>query len=188
MQDDLALIERVRQGEQEAYAGLVNKYKHRIYVFLFRMLGEAQDAQDLAQEVFIKAYFQLDTFTGSSQFFTWLYRIAYCRAIDELRRRKPVKSVPIHDLEFADTLTPESICLAKERAASLREQVMALPESYRTVLLLRHTQELSYKEIGEVLDLPPDTVQVRLYRARKKLREVLAASEQGGGLHEMLDI
>jgi len=189
MQEDLALIERVRNGEQEAYAELVNKYKQRVFVFLLRMLGQPQDAQDLAQEVFIKAYYQLDSFAGESQFFTWLHRIAYNRAIDELRRREPANNnIPIQEMELADNVTPERIVLAKERAASLEKQVLTLPESYRTVFLLRHTQELSYKEIAEVLDIPPDTVQVRLHRARKKLRQFIASSEQGGDLHEVLDI
>ncbi|MDQ0178155.1 RNA polymerase sigma factor [Bacillus chungangensis] len=187
MQEDLTLIEQVRKGEQEAYSELVNKYKNRLYIFLLRMLDQAQDAHDLTQEVFIKAYYQLNTFNGTSQFSTWLYRIAYNRAIDELRRRKPVH-VPLYDMEFTDDESPEDICLAKERATFLHKQVMTLPENYRTVLLLRHTQELSYKQIGEVLDIPPDTVQVRLYRARKKLREIIAASEEGGSLHEMLDV
>lgn len=188
MQEDLALIERVRQGEQEAYAELINKYKQRVYVFLLRMLGQPQDAQDLAQEVFIKAYFQLGSFTGSSQFFTWLYRIAYNRAVDELRRRKSDKSVPLQEIELADYATPERIVLAKERTASLEKQALNLPESYRTVFLLRHTQQLSCKEIAEVLDIPPSTVQVRLHRARKKLRQFITSSEQGGDLHEVFDI
>ncbi len=188
MQDDTELIKQVLRGNDVAYSQIIDKYKQKIYAFFYRMTGEQEDSRDLTQEVFTKAYFHLQSYTPTCKFWTWLYRIAYNHCIDELRRRKKTERLELGEALLTDRSTPESVYLAKERTAALQAHVLALPEDYRTVFLLRHTQQLSCQEISEILDIPVNLVQVRLHRARKKLRERLLANKEGGAMHEVFDI
>jgi RNA polymerase sigma factor (sigma-70 family) len=190
IQDDMMLIGQVLQGDDTAYARLVDQYKDRLFHYLLGMIGERQDAEDLAQEVFIKAYFHLGTYSGSSTFWTWLYRIAYNHCIDEFRRRKRKPfSYPITGLERADAAkSPEQALLRKERQELLQEHVLELPEDYRAVFILRHTRQLSCREIGDLLDIEEETVRIRLYRARKKLQASILGSRKGGTLNELLNL
>ncbi|MEJ8546000.1 RNA polymerase sigma factor [Brevibacillus borstelensis] len=168
-----------------AFAQIIDKYKQSIFTFLYRMTGQQEDARDLAQEVFTKAYFHLNSYKPACKFWTWLYRIAYNHCVDELRRRRRTERVELTDGLLTHRMTPESVYLAKEQTAELEAQVLALPQEYRTVFLLRHTQQLSCQEISEILDIPVNLVRVRLHRARKKLRERLL---KGGAMHEVFDI
>lgn len=188
MEDDLVIIQQVLRGNDGAYAKIIDKYKMSIYTFLYRMTGQQEDAKDLTQEVFTKAYFHLKSYTPTYRFWTWLHRIAYNHCVDELRRRKKTERVEITESLLTHSDTPEAIYLAKEQAAAMQEQVLALPPDYRTVLLLRHTQQLSCQEISEILEIPVNLVQVRLHRARKKLRERLLSKKEGGAMHEVFDI
>ncbi|MEJ8548854.1 RNA polymerase sigma factor [Brevibacillus borstelensis] len=186
MQDDNELVRLVLGGNQQAYARLVDKYKGKIFAYLYRMIGQKQDAQDLAQEVFTKAYFQLDKFQLDRNFSAWLYRVAANHCLDELRRRKRAVKTTGEEVELIESETPEDAFLQKEQKQVLLCQVMRLEEEYRSVLVLRYIDQLSYKEISEALALPMTTVQMRLHRARKKLREGL---EKGGtSLYEMSQI
>ncbi|MFE5322790.1 RNA polymerase sigma factor [Paenibacillus sp. NPDC056579] len=189
MEEDLILIEHALQGDDQAYARLVDKYKNKLYTFILGMMGQPEDAQDVAQEVFIKAYFHLRNYTGASKFWTWLYRIAYNQCMDEFRRRKRRgHSVDVEDITIRDENTPESILMEKEKLKRMHETILALPEMYRTVVLLKHTQELSCQQIGEILEIPENTVRVRLHRARIKLRESMAVNEERGNEYELLDL
>ncbi|CAG7653513.1 RNA polymerase sigma factor [Paenibacillus allorhizosphaerae] len=187
-QSDLELVEQLRQGNMEAYTPLIEKYKGKIFGLLYRMIGHTQDAQDLAQDVFIKAYNRIQSCRNGAGFSSWLFRIAYNHALDELRKRKRRPLVTSDEAEAIYQETPESIYLEKERIAVLHERVMALDEDYRTVVLLRYVEGLSYKEIGAVLSLPVTTVQMRLYRAHHRLREVCLLPVKGDsdyGMHEI---
>ncbi|WP_282940880.1 sigma-70 family RNA polymerase sigma factor [Paenibacillus sp. RC67] len=183
------LIEQLRRGNLEAYSPLIEKYKGRIYGLMYRMVGHAQDAQDLAQEAFIKAYSRIDSFQDNTHFSSWLFRIASNHCLDELRRRKRAPQITSEEVRMIESKTPESIYLEKERITVLQDQIMALDEDYRMVVLLRYVEGLSYKEIGEVLSLPVTTVQMRLYRAHNRLRELcMNLIRKGGASYEMHNI
>ncbi|MEJ8548476.1 RNA polymerase sigma factor [Brevibacillus borstelensis] len=169
MQDDQAVIEQVLQGDKEAYAQLIDKYKGKVLSLVRRMLGHSE-AEDIAQEIFMRAYTCLPDYRGECKFSTWLFRIASNRCIDELRKRKRAPVNASLETELACFLTPEAAYLEKEQHALFFRQLMALDKDYRSVLLLRYSQSLSYLEIAERLSITVEAVQMRLYRARKKLK------------------
>ncbi|MGC5327667.1 RNA polymerase sigma factor [Brevibacillus sp. SYSU BS000544] len=184
MSDDLMWVNQVLQGNKQAYAHLINKYKDKIYYLLVRMGEPPQDAQDVAQECFIKAYHYLHSYDQSRKFSSWLYRIAINHCLD-LKRRKS-KTVNLHiELEentIAETKSPETIYLTNESKTELSVLVNSLPENYRLVLLLRYIDDLTYKEISEICKLSVNTVQVRLHRAKQMLREHFQTTKKGGEL------
>ncbi|WP_312114744.1 RNA polymerase sigma factor [Brevibacillus reuszeri] len=186
MQDDTELVRLALEEDHQAYARLVDKYKGKIFSFLYRMLGQPEDAQDMAQEIFTKAYFQLHKFRTDSNFSAWLYRMAANHCLDELRRQKRSIQTTDEEMELIDAETPEDALLQKEQKQVLLRQVMGLEEEYRSVVVLRYIDQLSYREISEAMAIPMTTVQMRLHRARKKLRDGL---EKGGiSYHEMSQI
>ncbi|WP_019122625.1 RNA polymerase sigma factor [Brevibacillus massiliensis] len=187
MDDDKDLVRRVLTGDTQAYSQIIARYKQKIFALMYRMSGHPQDAQDLAQEVFIKAFYRLPQYSGEKKFSAWLYRIATNHCIDELRKKKQSATVPLDSVNARTETTPESIYLKKEQRDRLEEHIEKLPENYRIIFLLRHTQQLSYQEIAEILDISTNTVQVRLFRARQKLRERMATEVKGGSACEVYD-
>ncbi|MFS0557822.1 RNA polymerase sigma factor [Brevibacillus sp. 179-C9.3 HS] len=182
MQDDQEIIAEVLQGNKEAYALIVNKYKGKVASILGRTLHHSHDAEDMVQEVFIKAYYSLQDYKPNYSFSAWLYRIAMNRGIDELRKRKRLPALAQMDDEFKDDCPiPEEDYLEKEQRHALRQQMMALDKDYRTILDLHYLQQLSYREIGHKLSLSIDTVRMRLSYARKKLRDQLSKPKKKGG-------
>ncbi|RAT97813.1 RNA polymerase sigma factor [Brevibacillus sp. Leaf182] len=182
MQDDREVIAEVLQGNKEAYALIVNKYKGKIASILGRTLHHSHDAEDMVQEVFIKAYYSLPDYKPNYSFSAWLYRIAINRGIDELRKRKRMPFVTEMDVEVRDECPiPEEDYLEKEQRHALRQQMMTLDKNHRTILDLHYLQHLSYREIGNKLSLSVDTVRMRLSYARKKLRDQLSKPEKKGG-------
>ncbi|MGG1662725.1 RNA polymerase sigma factor [Brevibacillus sp. NRS-1366] len=182
MQDDREIIAEVLQGNKGAYALIVNKYKGKIASILQRSLGHSHEAEDIVQEVFIKAYYSLPDYRPNHSFSAWLYRIAINRGIDELRKRKRTPFVAEMNVDLKDECpVPEDIYLVKEQRNGLRQQMMVLDKEHRTLLDLHYLQHLSYKEIGNKLSLSVDTVRMRLSYARKKLREQLIKTEKKGG-------
>lgn len=185
---DGALIERWRSGDERALDELVARYERRVYNLCYRMSGNADDASDLAQEAFVRAYAALPSFRGQSSFSTWLYRIATNVCLDELRRRgrAPVRSLdqptPVEDGRLVpQTADPaagpsEEVERAELRAAVL-SGIAALQPDHRAVLVLRDLQGLSYEEIAAALGCSLGTVKSRLNRARFALKERLAALE-----------
>lgn len=175
---DQRLLQKAKRGDRSAFAELVDKYRDRIYAYLYRMVGNREDALDLAQETFLRVYSNLHNFQLGQPFKPWIYRIASNLAIDQLRRRRDVVSLdaPRNNeddwfFELADDEPgPESQHEQAELASYLAKLVQELPEGYRSVILLRHGQDLSYQEIAEVLHLPVSTVKTRLFRAREALR------------------
>ena len=180
---DTELISQAKRGEGKAYDKLLNKYRNSVYNLVYRMVRDVQEAEDLTQEAFIKAFNSLAQFNEEYAFSTWLYKIATNNCIDFFRKRKlqtlsldkPIKykDSEIHQ-EIPDTdLNPEKSILAKERSAIIREAIDSLPEKYHSAIILRHAEEKSYEEIAEILNLPIGTVKARIFRAREMLNKAL---------------
>jgi RNA polymerase sigma factor (sigma-70 family) len=169
--DDKTVIREVLAGNREAFALLVDKYKAGLYRLLLGMGASAQDAQDLAQESFIKAYQKLPDHNGQSSFAAWLYAIAINRLRD-LQRRKKVSLAAIPLLAQKDhPSTPEEQYMRKEEELEWQKRLSGLPDRYRIILLLRYTNELTYQEICGITGLNMHQVKNRLHRARQKLKK-----------------
>jgi RNA polymerase sigma-70 factor (ECF subfamily) len=186
-ENDQQLVQRVQAGDQSAFNLLVLKYQHRVLKLIGRFVSDQSEAQDVAQEAFLKAYRALGSFRGESAFYTWLYRIAINTAKNALvsQRRRPVDfDLDLQDpdqyerqakLKEADT--PEGVLLTDEIRAVVEEAMEQLPEDLRTAIVLRELEGLSYEEIAEAMDCPVGTVRSRIFRAReaidKKLKPLL---------------
>jgi RNA polymerase sigma-70 factor (ECF subfamily) len=176
---DGEIIDRVRAGQTGAFADLVRRHQDRVYGMALRATGKPEDAEDLAQEVFLSVFRGLESFKGDAKFTTWLYRIAWNRCADWLRRnRKPGRRTT--QLEEADDLAdgrsdPAAEVLGEDDRLRMRRALDGLDDRYRSVVELSCIQGLSYAEVGTALGLPVKTVETRLYRARKLLRERLSS-------------
>ena len=182
---DRELLEAVLAGDTTAYRGLVEKYQGRVYAMVYGMLRNREDARDVTQDAFVKAYNSLDSFRLESSFYTWLYRIAMNLAIDFVRRRKrrPTTSFEegvaaredggdIAEIHHQDS--PRRMMERQQLYGRIMDAMEKLPDDQRQVVLLRELEGLSYKEISEVMDIPEGTVMSRLFYARKKLQKLLA--------------
>jgi RNA polymerase sigma-70 factor, ECF subfamily len=184
---DLSLVQRVQRGERNAYDLLVLKYQHKVVKLVMRYLRDPAEAEDVAQEAFIKAYRALPQFRGDSAFYTWLYRIAINTAKNALaaRERQPVSyeldtrsgdDSPDLLNRLRDPETPEGLALTEEIRNTVNAAIEALPEDLRTAIVLRELEGLSYEEIAASMDCPVGTVRSRIFRAReaidRRLREV----------------
>ncbi|GAA0370168.1 RNA polymerase sigma factor [Bacillus horti] len=185
MYDDRQCVARVLQGDKEAYGYIIEKYMNRIYAILFRMLYNKQDAQDLTQECFIRAYQCLDKYNETGSFASWLYRISVNLCLDELRKRKHITLLNVDDYILKDTLTPEDQVIRTEEILHINQGIDRLPNKYKIILVLRYSSELSYEEISEVLHIPVSTTRIRLHRAKKKLRAILESNGIGGKVNEV---
>ena len=175
MQDeDRQAVERIRAGDKEAYALLVRKHQARIRSYCLWTLGNAAEADDAAQEIFIKAYRGLGSFRGTAGFYTWLHRIAVNHCRDLLRKRGRERTESWDALREEQGEAAEALVVREEPVAQrrqLQEALDRLPEQYRTVLILREAEGLSYEEIAEFLGCSLDAVKARLRRARDELVE-----------------
>lgn len=184
---DQELVRRVQAGDQTAFNLLVLKYQHRVLKLVGRFVNDAAEAEDVAQEAFLKAYRALASFRGDSAFYTWLYRIAINTAKNALvsQRRRPVDfDLDLQDpdqydrhAKLKESDTPEGVLLTEEIRAVVEEAMEQLPEDLRTAIVLRELEGLSYEEIAEAMDCPVGTVRSRIFRAReaidKKLKPLL---------------
>jgi RNA polymerase sigma-70 factor (ECF subfamily) len=186
--DEKELIRLSQEGNGEAFGALVERYKAKVFHLAYSWTQDRAAADDLAQEVFIKAYFSLPKFKSKSEFGTWLYRIAVNHIKDYFRKKK-IRQKDISLEEAGEkALSVENGSHGEEEQSRDRKKALVqaalqrLPEKYRIVLTLRDLQGLSYEEISRILRLSPGTVDSRLFRARKKLRDKLAAylSREGG--------
>lgn len=179
------LVHRARQGDLEAYDDLVKRYQERIYATIYHMTSNHEDANDLAQESFIKAYQALKSFKGGSSFYTWLYRIAVNKTINFLKQRKNRTHMSLNDLDFNAEHDPDLVALISDktprRAAGLSElqeklngALMKLSEPHRLVVVLHDVQGRSHEEIADVMDCNIGTVRSRLFYARQQLQGYLA--------------
>jgi RNA polymerase sigma-70 factor (ECF subfamily) len=184
---DLSLVRRVQAGERAAYDLLVLKYQHKVVKLVMRYVRNPADAEDIAQEAFIKAYRALPQFRGDSAFYTWLYRIAINTAKNALVSRDRGVGVyeidahgPDENPEMANRLrdpdTPEGLALSDEIRDIVNAAIAALPDDLRTAIMLRELEGLSYDEIASAMQCPVGTVRSRIFRAREaidsRLREV----------------
>ena len=178
-EQEAMIVQRIIGGETEAFELLVLEYQKNVYNVALRITGNAEDAADMAQEAFIKAFNSISSFKGDSRFSVWLYRIVSNVSVDFLRSkaRRPSSSLSIEneegetvELEIADeSLSPEKLLETKLSSQAVRRGLDSLPEDYRQILLLREIQGLSYDEIAQILDIEIGTVKSRIFRARKKL-------------------
>ena len=175
---DAALVQRTLRGETLAYNHLVGRYQRQVYNLAFRMVGNAEDAYDLVQDTFLRAYSALASFRQDASFLTWLYKICSNLSIDLLRSRRAKGAVSLQE-ELEDGREPA----AEERQSSpedtvvrdaigdiVQREVMNLPERYRIVVVMRHLQGMSIEEISQQLNIPSGTVKTHLFRARDMLR------------------
>ena len=171
---DMQLVTQCLDGDKQAFAELVARYKKLIYNVVYNMMSDKQEVNDVAQEVFLRIYKSLDRYNPEYKFSTWSVKIATNLCLD-LKRKRRVDSVPIEEIDTISngTHTPEQEYLAKERSRTVRDAVAELPEKYRTPIMLFHNNGLSYEEITRVLDEPMTIVKNRIYRARIMLREKL---------------
>jgi RNA polymerase sigma-70 factor, ECF subfamily len=188
---DLSLVRRVQRGDKGAFDALVLKYQHKLVKLVMRYVRNAAEAEDIAQEAFIKAYRALPQFRGDSAFYTWLYRIAINTAKNAVvsRDRSPVE----YDLDrnageesyemqgrMKDAETPEGLVLTDEIRATVNAAIEALPEDLRTAIVLRELEGLSYEEIAAAMDCPVGTVRSRIFRAREAIDRRLREVFEGG--------
>ena len=178
-QSDLELVRRVQRGERGAFDLLVLKYQHKVVKLVARMLRDPAEAEDVAQEAFVKAYRAIGSFRGDSAFYTWLYRIAVNTARNTMasRQRRPLdyeadlsegeQSAVESRMRHGDT--PEAVALSDEIHHTVNGAIGALPEDLRTAIILREVEGLSYEEIAEAMDCPVGTVRSRIFRAREAI-------------------
>ncbi len=176
---DEELVLRVQQGDKSAYDLLVIKYQHRIIQLVNRYIKDPSDAQDVAQEAFIKAYRALGNFRGESAFYTWLYRIAINTAKNYLMsrsRRSADAQVDVLDAEQIEKApqlqgmeTPERQLLNEEIVETIKTAIAKLPEEMRVAIMLREFEGMSYEEIAQAMDCPVGTVRSRIFRAREAI-------------------
>lgn len=172
--NETELVTRAQNGDRNAFSELVRAHSQGVLQVVFRMCGDRRVAEDAAQETFITAWLRLKSYRPGTSLRNWLYRIAINNAIDMLRKEKRVLPGPVDDLRLADPRpTPEALATSSERAETVRQAVLALPQASRAVLVLREYEGLSYQEIAGTLDIPVGTVMSRLNYARKLLREKL---------------
>jgi RNA polymerase sigma-70 factor (ECF subfamily) len=178
-------IQAALQGDQEAFARLIEQYTSSVFNLCYRMLGSAQDAEDATQEIFFRVYARLGSYDLDRRFSTWLLSIASNYCIDRLRRRK-FAWVTLEDTAFmlpSNEAGPERRALQRERADIVQAALQNMPSQYRLVLVLRYWQDMSYNEIATLTGLSESALKTRLHRARKQLAEAL--QEDGATLWDV---
>lgn len=176
-------IKQVKKGDQNAFAEIVELFKDKVFQLCYRMVGNAHDAEDIAQEAFIRAYVNINSYDTNRKFSTWLYRIATNLSIDRLRKRKPdyfldaeiegTEGLTMYSQIPSDELQPDEMVESLEFQEWIQQEINELPVMYRSVIVLKYIEELSLKEIGDILDLPIGTVKTRIHRGREALRKRL---------------
>jgi RNA polymerase sigma-70 factor (ECF subfamily) len=189
---DLSLVRRVQSGDKGAFDALVRKYQHKLVKLVMRYVRNPAEAEDIAQEAFIKAYRALPQFRGDSAFYTWLYRIAINTAKNAVvsRDRSPIEynidrndaSEESYDMQgrMKDSETPEGLVLTDEIRRTVNAAIEALPEDLKTAIVFRELDGLSYEEIAAAMDCPVGTVRSRIFRAREAIDRRLREVFEGG--------
>lgn len=173
--DETELIRQAVAGDQEAFESLVLEHQNRLFTAMTHVCGGVHDAEEVTQEAFIRAFLKLDTFQQNSQFFTWLYRIAFNIALSRKRRKRAKISLDQQREDIGNDVIDQSEAvdagmIRSDQITLVRSAMSQLTEQHRGILVLREMNEASYEEIAEILDLSIGTVRSRLNRARKQLR------------------
>ncbi|MEH7181230.1 RNA polymerase sigma factor SigW [Neobacillus vireti] len=176
-------IKQVIKGDQDAFAEIVEIYSNSIYQLGYRMLGNRHEAEDIAQEAFIRAYVNIKSFNQDLKFSTWLFRIATNLCIDRIRKKKPdyyldaevsgTDGLTMYSQLSSDSPLPENELESLELQETVQKEILKLPDKYRSVIVLKYIEELSLNEISEILDMPLGTVKTRIHRGREALRQQL---------------
>jgi len=183
--EETALVARAREGDLAAYDDLVRRYQERIYATIYHMTSNHEDANDLAQEAFIKAFHALKSFKGGSSFYTWVYRIAVNKTINFLKQRKNRSQMSLDDLDFNAEHDPDLVALISDRTPrrdinlaelqeKLNEAMQKLSEPHRLVVTLHDVQGLSHEEIAKIMGCNIGTIRSRLFYARQQLQAHLS--------------
>ncbi len=179
MRDERALVQQALRGDEKAFAGLVAAFQGPVYNLCYRLLGTPMEAEEAAQETFLRAYRRLHTYNPEQKLSSWILAIAAHYCIDRLRRRR-LASTPIDEAQSTRPegapQAPEESLLRREREREIQDLLARLPESYRTVIVLRYWQDLSYEEMAEMLGTTESAIKSKLHRAR----ELLAANMKEG--------
>ena len=176
-------IKQVIKGDQDAFGEIVEIYKNSIYQLCYRMLGNRHEAEDIAQEAFIRAYVNIRSFNQELKFSTWLFRIATNLCIDRLRKKKPdyyldaevagTEGLTMYSQVSSDSPLPETEVESLELQETVQKEILKLPEKYRSAIVLKYMEDMSLNEISEILELPLGTVKTRIHRGREALRQQL---------------
>ena len=170
---DQTLVERCRKGDRQALEALIREYERPVYNAAYRILGNPDDAADATQAVFLKAFENLHRYDPNYRFFSWIYRIAINESINQRKRIR--EQQPLDGSEPAVDAGPDSQVETGDLEQGIQDGLMALNDDYRTVVVLRHFSDLSYRQISEILEIPEKTVKSRLYSARQLMKERLVA-------------
>lgn len=177
------LIQRAKRGERDAFAELIEIYKDKIFQLAYRMVGNRQDAEDIAQETFLRVYANLNSYDENYKFSTWIYRIATNLCIDRGRKKRPDFYLDA-EVETGDGLdwysrlssqdkTPEDKVVTQELQETVQDALSQLQPKYRSIMILRYIEDLSLQEISEIVKLPVTTIKTRIHRGREALRSKL---------------
>ncbi|MFZ5989212.1 MAG: RNA polymerase sigma factor [Bacillota bacterium] len=183
-ENEKELVEKARSGDVEAFEQLIQACQKKVFNIALRMLGNYDDASELAQEVFLKAYKSIKKFKGDSLFSTWIYKVTTNVCLDEIRKRKNKKVVSLdEDIEYDgseikrqikdESPGPEAAAESNEIKNVVNESIGVLPDDYKTVIVLRDIQGFSYDEISQIIKCPEGTVKSRINRARQALKKIL---------------
>lgn len=184
--DDLVnkRVNEVLKGHQDAFEEIVTLFQHRLYQVCYRMLGNAQEAEDIAQEAFVRAYTNIHTYDQNRKFSTWLFRIATNLCIDRIRKKKPdyyldaevpgTEGLNMYSQIASPDELPEEQVEKMEMQERIHYEIGRLPDKYRSVIILRYIEELPLQEIGDILKLPLGTVKTRVHRGREALRKQMS--------------
>ncbi|MCR2823756.1 RNA polymerase sigma factor SigW [Lederbergia panacisoli] len=183
---DVIVNQRIRdvlKGDQEAFGEIVELFKDKVFQLCYRMLGNRHEAEDIAQEAFVRAYVNIHSFNQGRKFSTWLYRIATNLCIDRIRKKKPdyfldaelagTEGLTMYSQIAAEGKSPDSEVETMELQEIVQREILRLPDKYRVVIVLRYIDDLSLNEISEVLEMPLGTVKTRIHRGREALRKQL---------------
>jgi RNA polymerase sigma-70 factor (ECF subfamily) len=187
---DVEILADVAGGDIDAYGKIVNRYRGRLYNFVFRFVGERETAEDIVQETFLRAFRKRKEYRAIANFSTWLFTIAGNLAKSELRRRKRWRLFSVHKDDENDTgidlpdesFRPDTVTESSIADVQIQQAILSLPENYRQVVLLRDVEGLSYQEIAEISKCPVGTVKSRVNRARLKLQQKLKNEGRDVGL------
>lgn len=171
-QDDLKCVRRCLEGDVEAFGELVERYQVTVFNAVYRMVRHYEDAREITQAVFLKAFRNLESFDLDRRFFSWLYRIAMNESINFNAARRPAEEIP--ETLPSPGRSPEDLLEASEIERHVGSALLTLTPDYRAVVVLRHFMDCSYLEAAEILQIPEKTVRSRLFSARRVLREALA--------------